>query len=97
MDENEVLDVQENTGNENPDILTDLEPEVVEPNEGGINGGGEGMVDEGDVDDNDNTDPTPSVEPTTDPEPEENPTSEDAAKKAHAYYVMQMLSIIPGM
>lgn len=89
MDDNEVLDVQPTDGEDNGGIVTDgLEPEVIDPNEGGNAGG---TVTEDDEEGGD--DP---VNPSSDDEnPEES--NDDAKLKAHKYYCMQMMQIMPGL
>ena len=102
MDDNEVLDVQETNGENNDDIVTDgLEPEVVDPkdndNETSGDAGGIASEDE-DEEGGDNPVTPPSDNPVTPPvdDPAED-DSEDAAAKAHMYYCMQMLSVMPGL
>ena len=93
MDDNEVLDVQETNGENDNGIVTDgLEPEVVDPkdNDNGTSGDAGGIASEDEEEGGDN----PVTPPVDDPAEDD---SEDAAAKAHMYYCMQMLSVMPGL
>ena len=102
MDENEVLDVQETSGEDNNGIVTDgLEPEVVDPNNttGGStssgDAGGQTVVEDEEDEDDPVTPPTPPVhDDQADPAYE---SSEEAKLNAHKYYCMQMMQIMPGL